>query len=172
MNKNLNVSVDVQLHHQLTSHIMLWSPNKIISHSVIPIIEILIAQIIQSKVLFLKFLVLPLQAYLGRILLMPTHLLVASLIKLSVMVWIMVDTDLIMVTIIISLANHAIVDAIKYVNKKVILLTITIIIIFALIQIIVTIYLFNLLEFMSLIHQLPQKLLLFVSLLFGLVTRM
>jgi hypothetical protein len=123
-------------------------------------------------VLFLKFLVIPLQAYLGRILLMPTHLLVASLIKLLVMVWIMMDTDLIMVTIIISLANHVNVGAIKYINKKVILLPITIIIIFALIQIIVTIYLLNLLEFMTLIHQLPQILLLFVSLLFGLVTQM
>jgi hypothetical protein len=50
------------------------------------------------------------------ILLIPLHLLMASLIKLSVMVCIMVNTDSIMDTIILSLAGHIIMAAVKYAN--------------------------------------------------------
>jgi len=78
--------------------------------------ETLVAQIVQSKVLLLKILVLLLQAYLVSILLIPLHLLMASLIKLSVMVCIMVNTDSIMDTIILSLAGHIIMAAVKYAN--------------------------------------------------------
>jgi len=80
----------------------------------------------------------------------------------------MLNTDSIMDTIVLGLAGHVIVAAVKYVNMKVILLLIAIIVIFALIQIIVTIYLLNLLAFMSLIRQFLQRLLLIVSHLFSL----
>ena len=59
------------------SSLMFWSLNNIINLSVIPIMEILVAQILQSKVLFLNRIVVPLQAYVVSIQLIPTHLLMA-----------------------------------------------------------------------------------------------
>ncbi|KAF9664755.1 hypothetical protein SADUNF_Sadunf16G0051000 [Salix dunnii] len=49
MNKILSVFVDMQLHHWLHSHIMLWLLNSIISPCAILIMELFVAQINQGK---------------------------------------------------------------------------------------------------------------------------
>jgi hypothetical protein len=71
-------------------------------------------------------------------------------------------------TIVLNLADHVIVVAVKYTNKRVILHPIALIVIFILIQTTLIIYLLSSLVFMSLIHQHQQRILLIVYRLSGL----
>ena len=131
---------------------------------------IFIVHINQNKVLFHNILVIRLQAYLVSILLIPLHPLLISLTSLSVTICIMVNLGSILETmlgIVLNLADHVIMVAAKYANRRVILHPIAIIVIFVLIQT-MTIYLLLLLVFMSLTLHHQQSLLLIVYRLSGL----